>query len=130
VEKCYVALLDGVLPEGVDKGVVDLPLAPDWEHRPCQKVDYEEGKEAVTHFEVLQRLEGRTKVHFFPITGRTHQLRVHAAHPDGLAHPILGDTLYGDVEKPELRLYLQAKKIRFHHPDDGREIGFELPDEF
>jgi tRNA pseudouridine32 synthase/23S rRNA pseudouridine746 synthase len=130
VEKCYVALLDGVLPEGVDKGVVNLPLSPDWEHRPCQKVDYEEGKEALTRFEVLQRLEGRTKVHFFPITGRTHQLRVHAAHPDGLAHPILGDTLYGDVEKPEPRLYLQAKKIRFHHPDDGREIGFELPDEF
>ena len=125
VVKRYTALLQGCL--ATDKGTIDLPLMADYEHRPCQKVDYQHGKEAITHYEVMARTADQTRVAFYPITGRTHQLRVHAAHPDGLNLPIVGDNLYG--QKAE-RLYLHAAYIAFTHPYTGKKIAIAAIDPF
>ena len=117
VRKQYVAWLEGSVQ--TDKGVVDLPLRPDPLDRPRQLVDKVQGKPAVTRFEVLRREGGRTLVAFYPETGRTHQLRVHAAHPEGLGHPIVGDPLYGTSST---RLYLHAARLTFRHPATGEEM--------
>ena len=121
VEKHYMALLDGV-PQ-CDKGRIELPLAPDYMNRPRQKVDYENGKHAVTDYSVLDVVEYNGKecalVRFEPLTGRTHQLRVHAASKDGLDCPIVGDALYGKVDK---RLMLHAESLKFRHPLSGETI--------
>ena len=111
--KTYFALLEGVLPLSVGtRGEISLPLSSDYLNRPCQKVDYENGKEALTLYEVMGEvdIEGqpRTLLKLHPVTGRTHQLRVHCAHPDGLGMPILGDDLYGKHAK---RLYLHAQEV-------------------
>ena len=111
IQKRYVALLDGIVPE--DQGIIDLPLRPDIEDRPRQLVDFEHGKSAKTKYKVLERSNGQTLIHFWPITGRTHQLRMHAAHHLGLNVPIVGDDLYG---KPGSRLHLHAEAIEFVHP--------------
>ena len=111
--KTYFALLESVLslPVGT-KGEISLPLSSDYLNRPCQKVDYENGKEALTLYEVVGEVEmegqPRTLLKLHPVTGRTHQLRVHCAHPDGLGMPILGDDLYGRHAK---RLYLHAQEV-------------------
>ncbi|MCA2979113.1 MAG: RluA family pseudouridine synthase [Myxococcaceae bacterium] len=120
VGKRYVAVLDGTL--GPDEGQVTLPLRVDLEQRPRQLVDFEHGRPALTEFRVTGRAAGRTRVHLFPKTGRTHQLRVHAAHPRGLGLPIVGDRLYG---APAQRLCLHAERLEFHHPSDGRLIVVE-----
>ena len=120
VEKCYIALLEGVV-EG-DLGRVELPLSADYAHRPCQKVDFEKGRRAVTEYRVLERRGGRTLVEFRPLTGRTHQLRLHAAHAEGLAAPIVGDALYG---ARDVRLCLHAAYIAFVHPKTGQMVAFE-----
>jgi tRNA pseudouridine32 synthase/23S rRNA pseudouridine746 synthase len=120
VEKRYVAVLDGVLER--DAGTVELPLRVDLEQRPRQVVDFEHGKPALTRFEVLERSGGRTRVHFFPKTGRTHQLRVHASHAKGLGMPIVGDRLYG---RPDRRLLLHAERLVFRHPDGDRLVTLE-----
>jgi tRNA pseudouridine32 synthase / 23S rRNA pseudouridine746 synthase len=120
IEKRYVAVLDGVLP--MERGTIELPLRVDLEQRPRQLVDFVHGKPAVTNYEVVERSGGRTRVHFFPKTGRTHQLRVHAAHPQGLAVPIVGDRLYG---RPEKRLALHAERLAFRHPSDARLVVIE-----
>jgi len=86
VQKRYVALLDGIVKS--DEGFIDLPLQLDINNRPYQKVEYEYGKSARTRYEIVERKDGKTRIHFYPITGRTHQLRVHAAHVDGLNAPI------------------------------------------
>lgn len=122
VQKEYIALLDGLLPK--DSGVVDLPLRVDLENRPYQLVCKKYGKQALTYYKVLERKENRTKIKFFPITGRTHQLRVHAAHQMGLDCPIVGDDLYG---KPEIRLHLHAEKLSFIHPVSHRKVSFHTP---
>ena len=111
VKKRYVAILEGII-EG-EEGMIDLPLRGDMEDRPRQLVCYEHGKRAQTHWKVLERRDNRTKIAFFPITGRTHQLRVHAAHPQGLNTPIVGDDLYGTRAD---RLYLHAENLEFVHP--------------
>ncbi len=111
IKKRYVALLDGIISE--DKGYIDLPLRVDLDNRPNQLVCYEHGKAAQTEWEVINRVEGKTLVYFYPITGRTHQLRVHAAHPLGLNTPIVGDDLYGNKSN---RLHLHAESITFQHP--------------
>lgn len=111
VQKEYVALLDGVVES--DEGEIALPMRPDFDERPIQVVDEENGKVAVTRYKVLERKNGKTKVLFFPQTGRTHQLRVHSAYYKGLNCPIVGDTLYGTQSD---RLYLHAQKISFKHP--------------
>ena len=81
VKKRYVALLDGIVKE--EEGIIDLPLRVDLEDRPRQLVCYEHGKKGVTKWKVIERSNNKTRIHFFPITGRTHQLRVHSAHPLG-----------------------------------------------
>ena len=111
-------------------GMIDLPLLPNPYDRPRQMVDCEHGKPALTRYEVRERREdGRVFVDFFPLTGRTHQLRVHAAHPDGLNAPILGDRLYGDSSSAE-RLYLHAAEITFLHPITKKEMHFCIPSGF
>lgn len=120
VHKRYVAVLDGVLER--DSGDVSLPLRVDLEQRPRQMVDFEHGKPAETHFEVVERANGRTRVHFFPKTGRTHQLRVHSAHAQGLGLPIVGDRLYG---RPDRRLLLHAERLEFTHPGTGARVVVE-----
>lgn len=117
IRKRYTALLDGMVEQ--DEGIIDLPLCPDYANRPRQMVNFEHGKPAVTRYEVLERKEGKTRVSFYPLTGRTHQLRVHAAHPDGLDCPIAGDELYG---KKAGRLYLHAAQLTFVHPVTGKRL--------
>ncbi|WP_297905883.1 pseudouridine synthase [uncultured Parabacteroides sp.] len=117
VQKRYIALLDGVVPQ--DEGEIRLPLCPDPLDRPRQIVSDEFGKPALTRFRVLERATGKTLIAFYPQTGRTHQLRVHAAHPLGLHCPILGDELYG--RKAE-RLYLHAEYVAFTHPITSERI--------
>lgn len=121
VKKRYVALLDGIVQE--EEGSIDLPLRVDLEDRPRQLVCYEHGKRAKTEWKVIERSNGQTRIHFFPITGRTHQLRVHAAHPLGLHIPIVGDDLYG--RKGE-RLHLHAEMIEFQHPESGQMVRVEV----
>lgn len=121
VKKRYVALLDGeVSPQS---GFVRLPLCPDPDNRPRQLVSEEYGKPAVTRYEVMgQDAAGHTRIALYPLTGRTHQLRVHAAHPLGLDAPIVGDALYGHAAD---RLYLHAEKLEFCHPVTGHWIKVE-----
>jgi tRNA pseudouridine32 synthase / 23S rRNA pseudouridine746 synthase len=121
IKKRYVALLEGEVLE--DRGTVELPLRVDLENRPRQLVCYEYGKPAVTIWKVLERKDGRTRIHFFPITGRTHQLRVHAAHVDGLHAPIVGDDLYGQTSH---RLHLHAEWIQFRHPISGKDMTMKV----
>lgn len=135
VHKRYVALLEGEVKAA--KGEICLPLGPDLDNLPRQQVDIETGKEAVTRYEVLGQ-ETRsvgcraaavsvTRIAFYPETGRTHQLRVHSASPDGLNAPILGDRLYGKVAD---RLYLHAEAITFTHPVSKERMHFEEPAAF
>jgi len=125
VEKRYIALLNGRVAH--DCGIIDLPLSMNLLDRPHQLVDYEHGKPAITRYEVLQRTETTTRIAFYPLTGRTHQLRVHAAHPDGLHCPIIGDDLYGT---PSTRLFLHAEYIRFVHPITEKTVSFTVPAPF
>lgn len=113
IKKRYIALLDGSLTHIASKGFIRLPLRPDYDNRPIQLVDYENGKPSVTRYEILEVKDGQTRIAYYPETGRTHQLRVHSAHPDGMNSPILGDTLYG---QPSQRLYLHAEMLEFRHP--------------
>ncbi len=125
IRKEYVALLDGVI--ATDSGEVNLPLSSDYEQRPRQRVDHANGKEAQTCYEVIAHEDNKTRVRLMPHTGRTHQLRVHCAHKEGLATPIVGDRLYGCLDS---RLMLQASKITFVHPLKKEELTFELAPEF
>lgn len=126
VRKRYVALLEGIVPK--DKGTVDLPLCLNPLDRPRQMVHTEHGKPAITDYQVLERLDGkRTRIAFYPRTGKTHQLRIHAAHPLGLHCPIIGDELYG--EKAD-RLYLHAEYLEFTHPITGETVRITKEAEF
>jgi tRNA pseudouridine32 synthase/23S rRNA pseudouridine746 synthase len=119
VDKRYIALLDGDVAG--DAGTIELPLRGDLDDRPRQIVDPIHGKPAVTVWRVLARGEGRTRVEFVPHTGRAHQLRVHAAHPRGLATPIVGDRLYGRAGD---RLMLHAEALAFAHPHFATRLEF------
>ena len=133
VQKEYVALLSPPssirhhtssvfhLPSDIVAGRISLPLSTDFYNRPRQIVDYEGGKEAVTDYEFLSDHVVRLK----PLTGRTHQLRIHCAHPDGLGMPILGDPLYGS--EPADRMYLHATRLTFTHPVTNESITIESP---
>ena len=125
IKKRYVALLDGEISE--NSGKIQLPLRVDLDDRPRQLVDFEYGKNAITDWEIIKKEKGKTKVHFYPITGRTHQLRVHAAHKDGLNTPIFGDDLYG---KKENRLHLHAEFIEFSHPSTKEIMRFTVAADF
>lgn len=117
IRKKYIALLDGVVLE--DEGTIELPLCPNPLDRPRQMVNTQYGKPAITYYQVLERTDKYTRIAFYPHTGRTHQLRVHAAHPSGLHCPIIGDELYGKKDK---RLYLHAESIEFTHPVNGQSM--------
>ena len=146
IKKKYLAVVEGVPQK--EHGIIDLPLSSDPLNRPYQMVDYEHGKRAITEYRVLQPLGDGSfladnksapmsrpeknrprvvEVALWPHTGRTHQLRVHCAHSDGLGCPIVGDELYG---KKADRLYLQAQAISFVHPTTGKRMHFELKDDF
>lgn len=117
IKKRYTAILEGNIPD--NEGKITLPLCPDINDRPRQRVDYEYGKPAVTLYKVLERTPDETLVSFYPQTGRTHQLRIHAAHSQGLNCPIKGDELYG---KRSDRLYLHAAELSFIHPVTGKKM--------
>lgn len=117
VQKCYEALLAGKLEQS--EGAITLPLRLNLEHRPHQMVCYDHGKKALTRYKVIDQGLHSTRVEFYPETGRTHQLRVHAAHQHGLNTPIIGDELYGTSGE---RLCLHARELRFQHPNTLQEI--------
>jgi tRNA pseudouridine32 synthase/23S rRNA pseudouridine746 synthase len=125
IKKHYIALLEGVIKE--NEGVIELPLRVDLEDRPRQLVCYTHGKYAKTLWKVLERRDAQTLVQFIPVTGRTHQLRVHASHFMGLNAPIVGDDLYGTKAE---RLCLHAEFIEFQHPISDQIINFKIPVNF
>ena len=119
VHKVYEAVLSGTV--NVDTGTIDLPLWGDPENRPYQQVNWECGKPSVTRFQVMAREGNHTRIEFGPLTGRTHQLRVHAADVRGLGIPILGDRLYG-CRAAANRLHLHARELSFEHPRLGERL--------
>lgn len=125
VKKRYQALLQGELPQ--ESGTITLPLRTDYDDRPRQLVCREYGKPAETFWQVAERGHNSTKVYLYPKTGRTHQLRVHCAHPLGLNLPILGDDLYGDKGK---RLHLHAQLLELAHPRTKEPMSFSVDAEF
>ncbi|MBV9386354.1 MAG: RluA family pseudouridine synthase [Chroococcidiopsidaceae cyanobacterium CP_BM_ER_R8_30] len=116
VHKVYEAVLAGFVT--TEQGVIELPLRADFPNRPKQKVDWHQGKPSTTRFQVMATAADSTRMEFIPITGRTHQIRVHAADLQGLGIPILGDRLYGCCTATN-RLYLHAKELCFEHPQLG-----------
>jgi len=130
VKKTYVAVLEGDYEvQGIPRqGRIELPLSPDWLDRPRQRIDQEKGKEAVTDYQFIGISNGRSRIQFNPLTGRTHQLRVHAASDRGIGMSIVGDRLYGiDGGRGAERLYLHAHRLEFTFPIDGQSYGFESP---
>ena len=125
--KRYEAVLDGV--PALQQGTISLPLMPDIMDRPRQRVDMEHGKPSVTTYRVVSTQNHRTLVWLFPHTGRTHQLRVHCAHPLGLATPILGDPLYGRGTAAP-RMYLNAAELEITHPVTGRRMQWKSESAF
>lgn len=129
IDKRYVAWLDGDVAG--DHGHISLPLRPDIDDRPRNIHDPVHGKPAHTEWHVLARVDGRTRVQFIPHTGRSHQLRVHAAHPEGLDAPIVGDRLYGrTAPDDDERLLLHAERLAFVHPVSGETVVVEHPAPF
>lgn len=124
MKKTYVARVWGHVADST--GTVDLPLAVDWPNRPRQKVDHESGRPAQTDWRVVRReADGTTRLRLYPLTGRSHQLRVHMA---SLGHPILGDPFYASGPAREApRLMLHAESLRLRHPDGGKGMSFSAP---
>lgn len=130
VKKRYIALLNGLVTTRNETDIIRLPLRPDYDNSPLQTVDYEHGKDAVTRYEILgtQSITIADKKHictrmaYYPESGRTHQLRIHSAHPDGMDCPILGDPLYGQAAN---RMYLHAESLQFRHPHTEKNMKLE-----
>jgi len=122
LEKTYEAVVAGV--PRADRGRIDLPIWTDPVRRPAQRVDYVHGRPAVTDWEVVGRTDRGTRVRLHPLTGRSHQLRLHLAQ---LGHPILGDAIYAPdaVFEAAPRLFLHATRLKLRHPEDGRWMTFE-----
>jgi len=125
VSKRYTALLSKAI-DGTE-GEIRLPLIPDIYNRPLQKVCYETGKKSITKWKVIEVVGDTTRIHFWPYTGRTHQLRVHSAHADGLNAPIVGDDIYGT---PAERLCLHAAYLEFVHPETKQRMSFDVSEDF
>ncbi|NQY26371.1 MAG: RNA pseudouridine synthase [Piscirickettsiaceae bacterium] len=125
VKKRYIALLDGELEQ--DEGIIDLPLRVDLDDRPRQLVCYDYGRAAQTKWQVISCKNKQTRVHFYPISGRTHQLRVHSAHINGLNMSIVGDDLYGTSAS---RLHLHAESLALHHPITKDWMEFKIDADF
>lgn len=132
VQKKYIAIISEKEISGKEiseKGIISLPLLPDYLNRPRQTVNHEQGKEAITEYEILERIDGsHLRIALYPKTGRTHQLRVHCAHQEGLNAPILGDPLYGNEKAA--RLHLHAEEITFEHPLTGKKITIKRKADF
>ena len=132
VQKKYIAIISekDILGRDIpEKGIISLPLLPDYLNRPRQMVNHEQGKEAITEYEILERIDGsHLRIALYPKTGRTHQLRVHCAHQEGLNAPILGDPLYGNEKAA--RLHLHAEEITFEHPLTGKKITIKRKADF
>jgi len=124
VEKIYLAEVGGLVVE--ENGVIDIPIRKDMEHPPKQCVDFERGKSSQTHWTVLQRNENSTSLEVRPITGRSHQLRIHLRE---IGHPILGDDLYAPPKLVSMapRLMLHAHALTITHPANGERISFTAP---
>jgi tRNA pseudouridine32 synthase / 23S rRNA pseudouridine746 synthase len=123
VAKRYIALVDGVLP--AESGVIDVPMRADIDRRPVQIVDTRDGRPSLTRWRLLSVEMGRSRLELEPLTGRTHQLRVHLAH---IGHPILGDVLYGPRRfhaDGADRLCLHAAMLEFDEPGSGARVRFE-----
>lgn len=127
VIKHYQALLEGEIHE--DSGEIRLPFRLDPDNRPLQIYDPEQGKMGITEWTRLASETGRTRIRFIPLTGRTHQLRVHAAHPLGLGCPIVGDSLYGNGSDGD-RMLLHAEYLEFIHPESDNRMYFHSPPPF
>jgi tRNA pseudouridine32 synthase/23S rRNA pseudouridine746 synthase len=129
VEKTYIAEVDGLVAD--DEGQIDLPITPDWQNRPRQKICAERGKASLTRYEVIQRFEqdNRTRLLLKPLTGRSHQLRIHLRE---IGHPILGCDLYAppDVLARSKRLLLHATSLCFQHPETGERLEGHCEPEF
>jgi tRNA pseudouridine32 synthase / 23S rRNA pseudouridine746 synthase len=125
VRKRYRALLSKEIDQL--EGEISLPLTADVYNRPRQLVCFETGKKSITRYKVIEKYTAMTKVDFWPLTGRTHQLRMHSAHELGLNAPIVGDDLYGSVAK---RMYLHAAHIEFTHPKTKEKVSFEAQESF
>lgn len=126
IEKRYIALVDGLIE--TTQGEINAPLTTDWPNRPRQKIDHIEGKPSLTYYRVLEYTENCTRVELRPVTGRTHQLRLHM---QSIGHPIIGDTLYASPSQQHSpRLQLHACYLEFAHPDDGRSLIFKSSPEF
>jgi tRNA pseudouridine32 synthase/23S rRNA pseudouridine746 synthase len=131
VKKRYIAVVDGIVES--NSGIIDLPLIIDWPNRPRQKVDFNEGKEAITRYRVILRDTSRnvSRMELDPLTGRAHQLRMHMLHLES-GHPILGDDIYAPPEalaKAD-RLLLHASRLVLRHPVTFEEMEFEAPPPF
>lgn len=127
VEKRYVAVVAGeVIP---DQGEIELPLITDWPNRPRQMVCHQQGKWSLTRYRVMERGQGRSRLELFPVTGRSHQLRLHCA---ALGHPIVGDPFYApdEVRGQSGRLLLHAESIHIDHPVTGKRLSFQSPAPF
>lgn len=125
VDKTYVAVVEGLV--ATDAGCIDAPLAADWPRRPRQQVDREGGKPSLTHWRVLQRGDGCTRLALRPISGRSHQLRVHLLH---IGHPIRGDALYAPPPASAPRMLLHATELALLHPLSGLPLRFSSPPPF
>ncbi|MFM7602933.1 MAG: RluA family pseudouridine synthase [Pseudanabaena sp.] len=124
IHKIYEALLSGKIER--EQGTVDLPLWGNPENRPYQQVDWHKGKPSVTEFRLMGQVENYSRIEFMPLTGRTHQLRVHSADSQGLGIPILGDRLYG-CRAAASRLHLHARELKFKHPRSQESIHLQIP---
>lgn len=127
VYKVYEAVLSGTVT--LDQGVIDLPLWGDPQNRPYQQVNWQYGKPSLTKFEIIGKQANYTRIEFIPLTGRTHQLRVHAADPRGLGVAILGDRLYGCCAGAN-RLHLHARELSFEHPQSGKRLHLQTQTPF
>ncbi|MBT8043592.1 MAG: RluA family pseudouridine synthase [Verrucomicrobiae bacterium] len=126
-KKKYIALLDGVL-DGTE-GIIELPFRLDVDNRPIQIYDEVHGKMGTTHWKKIAVEGDMTRIEFVPLTGRTHQLRLHASHPKGLGIPIAGDPFYGKGTGPG-QLKLHASELGFRHPSTGESMMFHSKPEF
>jgi len=134
IKKRYLAVLEGNINKKIEQtqGEINLPLRGDHEDRPRQLVCFDHGKKANTQWQVIDNVGGKTKLFLYPETGRTHQLRVHCAHPEGLNIPIFGDDLYGSQtsNKEAQRLHLHAQRLTFNHPITKALMTFEVNTDF
>ena len=121
-KKTYVARVAGEIAG--ESGTIDLPIGADWPNRPRQMVSHDHGRPAVTDWQVIGRAPGETRVRLTPLTGRSHQLRVHLL---ALGHPILGDPIYSTDTPMHPRLMLHAETLALHHPATGDTVDFTAP---